>query len=75
MNIEERDIAEEESPPVTVKGRQVTLPKSREELLGEETEKALGERKKTTDDTQRAVAQLKGELQHKIEEECHHKVD
>ncbi|MCU0546481.1 MAG: hypothetical protein MUE44_30670 [Oscillatoriaceae cyanobacterium Prado104] len=75
MNIEEQDIAEAESPPITVKGHKVSLPKSREELLGEVTEKAIGQRKKTAQETQRAVAQLKGELQHKIEVECHHKVD
>jgi hypothetical protein len=74
MNIEERDI-EEESPPITVKGSKVSLPKSKEELLSEVTEKSLGQQKKNAEETQRAVEQLKGELQHKIEEECHHKVD
>lgn len=79
MNIEERNIEEPdieaESPPITVKGRKVTLPKSKEELLEEVTEKALGERQKNSQETQRAVEQLKEELQQKIEVECHHKAD
>ncbi|MEG4327867.1 hypothetical protein [Microcoleus sp. herbarium5] len=54
---------------------QVTLPKSREILLGEETEKALGQQKKEDAQTMHAVEQLKEELQQKIDEECHHKVD
>ncbi|MEG4273750.1 MULTISPECIES: hypothetical protein [unclassified Microcoleus] len=54
---------------------QVTLPKSREILLGEETEKALGKQKKEDAQTMHAVEQFKEELQHKIDEECHHKVD
>ncbi|MEG4076254.1 hypothetical protein QUA30_26935 [Microcoleus sp. Pol14C2] len=54
---------------------QVTLPKSREILLSEETEKTLGQQKKEDAQTMRAVEQLKEELQHKIDEECHHKVD
>ena len=54
---------------------QVTLPKSREVLLGEATEKALGQQKQEDAQTLRAVAQLKEELQHRIDEECHHKVD
>jgi phenylpyruvate tautomerase PptA (4-oxalocrotonate tautomerase family) len=71
MNLDE----DQETPPITVKGTKVSLPKSKQELLGEVTEKALGQRKKNEEETQRAVEQLKGELQHKIEEECHHKVD
>ncbi|MBE9094801.1 hypothetical protein [Tychonema sp. LEGE 07203] len=54
---------------------QVTLPKSRETLLGEETEKALGEEKQHKAETMRAVEQLKEELQHKIDKECHHTPD
>lgn len=54
---------------------QVTLPKSREILLGEETEKALGQQKQEDAQTMRAVEQFKEELQQKIDEECHHKVD
>ncbi|MEG4068655.1 hypothetical protein QUA42_15235 [Microcoleus sp. Pol11C2] len=54
---------------------QVTLPKSREILLGEETEKALGQQKQEDAQTMRAVEQLKEELQQKIDKECHHKVD
>ena len=54
---------------------EVTLPKSRERLLGEETEKALGEHKQKDDQTMRAVEQLKAELQHKIDTECHPQVD
>lgn len=74
MNVEEKNLAKE-TPPITVKGSEVTLPKSKEELLSEVTEKGLGQRKKTDKDTQRAVEQLKGELERKAEEECHHKVD
>jgi hypothetical protein len=59
----------------TVSDTQVTLPKSREKLLGEETEKALGEEKQQKAETMRAVEQLKEELQHKIDKECHHKPD
>ncbi|MEG3894065.1 MULTISPECIES: hypothetical protein [unclassified Microcoleus] len=54
---------------------QVTLPKSREKLLGEETEKALGQQKQENAQTMRAVEQLKEELQHKIDTECPQKVD
>ncbi|UNU23759.1 hypothetical protein [Microcoleus vaginatus] len=54
---------------------QVTLPKSREILLGEETEKALGEQKQKDSQTMRAVEQLKEELQHRIDEECPPKVN
>lgn len=54
---------------------QVTLPKSRETLLGEETEKALGEEKQQKAETMRAVEQLKAELQQKIDRECHHTPD
>ncbi|MEO6863596.1 MAG: hypothetical protein ABI180_18975 [Microcoleus sp.] len=68
MNIEENAIH-------TVSGNEVTLPKSRETLLGEETEKALGQQKQENAQTMRAVEQLKEELQHKIDEECHNKVD
>jgi len=50
---------------------QVTLPKSRETLLGEETEKALGDEKQQKAETMRAVEQLKEELQQKIDRECH----
>ncbi len=59
----------------TVSDTQVTLPKSRERLLGEVTEKALGQQKQEKAETMRAVEQLKEELQHKIDEECHHKPD
>ena len=68
MNIEEKATH-------TGSENQVTLPKSRETLLGEETEKALGQQKQEDAQTLRAVAQLKEELQHRIDEECHHKVD
>ena len=54
---------------------QVTLPKSKETLLAEETEKALGEQKQKDAQTMRAVEQMKEELQQKIDTECHHKVD
>jgi hypothetical protein len=64
-----------ENPIHTVSGSEVTLPKSREKLLGEETEKALGQQKQENAQTMRAVEQLKEELQHKIDEECHQKVD
>ena len=62
MNIEKND-----TPTVT--GTEVTLPKSREKLLGEETEKALGQQKQENAQTMRAVEQLKEELQHKIDVE------
>lgn len=64
-----------ESPPITVSGNEVTLPKSKAELLGQVTEKALDHQKQTNAQTRRAVEQLKEELQHRIDEECHHKVD
>jgi hypothetical protein len=66
---------ETETPPITVSGNEVTLPKSKEELLGKVTEKALVQQKQTDAQTRRAVEQLKEELQHRIDEECHHKVD
>ncbi|MFS8118650.1 MAG: hypothetical protein ACMG55_09185 [Microcoleus sp.] len=59
----------------SVSDLQVTLPKSRETLLGEETEKALGEEKQQKAETMRAVEQLKAELQQKIDTECHHTPD
>ncbi|MBE9184609.1 hypothetical protein IQ270_07715 [Microcoleus sp. LEGE 07076] len=59
----------------TVSDTQVTLPKSREKLLGEETEKALGQQKQEKAETMRAVEQLKEELQHKIDVECHDQPD
>ncbi|MEG4575869.1 hypothetical protein QUA56_24845 [Microcoleus sp. N3A4] len=65
----------EENATHTGSDIEVTLPKSREKLLGEETEKALGQQKQENDQTMRAVEQLKKELQHKIDEECHQKVD
>lgn len=65
----------EENASHTESSNEVTLPKSREKLLGEETEKALGQKKQQKDQTLRAVEQLKEELQHKIDEECHHKPD
>lgn len=66
---------ETETPPITVSGNEVTLPKSKEELLGKVTEKALDQQKRNDSQTRRAVEQLKEELQHKIDEECHHKVN
>ena len=65
----------EENATHTGSENQVTLPKSRETLLGEETEKSLGEHKQKDAQTMRAVEQLKEELQDKIDKECHHKVD
>ncbi|MEG4853004.1 hypothetical protein QUB10_19210 [Microcoleus sp. B5-D4] len=65
----------EENATHTGSENQVTLPKSKETLLGEETEKALGQQKQENAQTMRAVEQLKEELQQKIDEECHHKVD
>jgi len=65
----------EENATHTGSENQVTLPKSKETLLGEETEKALGEHKQKDAQTMRAVEQLKEELQHKIDEECHQKPD
>ncbi|MEG3900995.1 MULTISPECIES: hypothetical protein [unclassified Microcoleus] len=68
MNIEEKATH-------TGSENQVTLPKSKETLLGEETEKALGQQKQENAQTMRAVEQLKEELQDRIDEECHHKVN
>ncbi|HEY9300659.1 MAG TPA: hypothetical protein VIQ31_30705 [Phormidium sp.] len=65
----------EENATHTGSENQVTLPKSKETLLAEETEKALGEHKQKDAETMRAVAQMKEELQQKIDTECHHKVD
>ncbi len=65
----------EENATHTASENQVTLPKSKQTLLGEETEKALGEHKLKDAQTMRAVEQLKEELQHKIDTECPHKVD
>lgn len=65
----------EENATHTGSENQVTLPKSKETLLGEETEKALGQQKKENAQTMRAVEQLKEELQQKIDEECHHQVN
>jgi len=65
----------EENATHTNSENQVTLPKSKETLLAEETEKALGEHKQKDAQTMRAVELMKEELQHKIDTECHHKVD
>jgi hypothetical protein len=65
----------EENATVTTIGNKVSLPKSKEELLGEQTEKALGQHKQGNANTMRAVEQLKEEMKHKIDEECHHKID
>lgn len=65
----------EENATHTDSATQVTLPKSRETLLGEETEKSLTDHKQKDAQTMHAVEQLKEELQHKIDEECPHKVD
>ena len=65
----------EENATHTGSENQVTLPKSKETLLAEETEKAFGEHKQKDAQTMRAVEQMKEELQHKIDTECHHKVD
>lgn len=65
----------EENATHTGSANEVTLPKSRETLLGEVTEKALGQQKQEDAETMRAVEQLKEELEHKIDEECHHKLD
>ena len=65
----------EENATHTSSENQVSLPKSKETLLAEETEKALGEHKQKDAQTMRAVEQLKEELQHKIDTECHQKVD
>jgi hypothetical protein len=65
----------EENATHTGSENQVTLPKSKETLLAEETERALGDRKQKEAETMRAVELMKGELQQKIDTECHHKVD
>ncbi len=65
----------EENATNTGSENQVSLPKSKETLLAEETEKALGEQKQKDAETMRAVAQMKEELQHKIDTECPNKVD
>lgn len=65
----------EENATHTGSENQVTLPKSKEILLAEETEKALGELKQKDAQTRRAVELMKEELQQKIDTECHHKPD
>ena len=65
----------EENATHTGTENQVTLPKSKETLLAEQTEKALGEHKQKDAETMRAVEQMKEEVQQKIDTECHHKVD
>jgi len=65
----------EENATHTGSENQVTLPKSKETLLAEQTEKSLGEHKQKDAETMRAVEQMKGEVQHKIDTEGHHKVD
>ena len=65
----------EENATVTASSNKVSLPKSKEELLSEQTEKALGQQKQGNANTMRAVEQFKEEMQHKIDEECHHKID
>ena len=65
----------EKNATVTASSNKVSLPKSKEELLGQETEKALGQQKQENANTMRAVEQLKAELQQKIDEECHHKIN
>ena len=65
----------EENATHTGSENQVTLPKSKETLLAEQTEKALGEHKQKDAETMRAVEQMKAEIQDKIDTECHHKVD
>jgi hypothetical protein len=65
----------EQNATVTVSSNKVSLPKSREELLAEQTEKSLGQQKQGNADTMRAVEQFKEEMQHKIDKECHHKID
>jgi hypothetical protein len=65
----------EENATHTGSENQVTLPKSKETLLAEQTEKALGDHKQKDAETMRAVEQMKAEVQDKIDTECHHKVD
>ncbi|TAE06035.1 MAG: hypothetical protein EAZ96_03530 [Oscillatoriales cyanobacterium] len=62
----------EENATVTASINKVSLPKSKQELLAEQSEKALGQQKQDNANTMRAVEQLKEEMQHKIDEECHH---
>ncbi len=62
----------EENATVTPTSNQVSLPKSKQELLAEQSEKALGQQKQDNANTMRAVEQLKEEMQHKVDEECHH---
>lgn len=62
----------EENATVTATSNQVSLPKSKQELLAEQSEKALGQQKQDNANTMRAVEQLKEEMQHKVDEECHH---
>ncbi|WP_377476952.1 MAG: hypothetical protein P2A85_00295 [Microcoleus anatoxicus] len=57
---------------MTATSNQVSLPKSKQELLAEQSEKALGQQKQDNANTMRAVEQLKEEMQHKVDEECHH---
>jgi hypothetical protein len=64
----------EQNTTVTASSNKVSLPKSREELLAEQTEKSLGQQKQGNADTMRAVEQLKEEMQHKIDEECHQNI-
>lgn len=63
----------EQNVTVTTSSK-VSLPKSREELLAEQTEKSLGQQKQENANTMRAVEQLKEEMQHKIDEECHQNI-
>ncbi|WP_341734734.1 hypothetical protein [Microcoleus sp. EPA2] len=62
----------EENATITDSTNKVSLPKSKQELLAEQSEKALGQQKQDNANTMRAVEQLKEEMQHKIDEECHH---
>ncbi|MEZ2225005.1 hypothetical protein [Microcoleus sp.] len=62
----------EENATVTASINKVSLPKSKQELLAEQSEKALGQQKQDNANTMRAVEQLKEEMQHKIDEECPH---
>ena len=64
----------EQNTTVTASSNKVSLPKSREELLAEQTEKSLGQQKQENANTMRAVEQLKEEMQHKIDEECHQNI-
>lgn len=62
----------DENATVTDSSNKVSLPKSKEELLAEQSEKALGQQKQDNANTMRAVEQLKEEMQQKVDEECHH---